>query len=220
LVALITGVVTIIAAIISNYDKIIAPSRISTIPSSTSTSIHTPITTSHFLSTSSPVDASLTSQLVEVFPQVDGGKDFVFIQSIGVLTPEFVGDKNCVHSGEDGLRLTYDMQGEGTGGWGIHWANPPQTTHFDASEFRNLVFWVKGMSGGEKFQVALKDTNDREVWIETSRILEVTQDWQLATVQLHDFWMVNISSIENLNFGFNGSHGSGSICIDDIAFTP
>jgi hypothetical protein len=29
---------------------------------------------------------------------------------------------------------------------------------------------------------------------------------------------VDIANVQNVNFGFNQSHGSGEICIDDIAF--
>ena len=114
----------------------------------------------------------------------------------------------------------FDMQGQGNGGWGVHWVNPPIATHFDASEFRTLTFWVRGMLGDETFQVDMKDTNDRSFWLESKSVLVVTQGWMKVSVPISKFQGVNTSSLENLTFGSNNTHGSGSICIDDIAFAP
>ena len=173
-----------------------------------------PIQTS--IPTPAATNTPLPPSLVEIFPQAVDGKVFVFSNEGGVLAPEFVAGEGCVHSGVYGLRLTYNMQGKGNGGWGVHWANPATTTHFDASRFRNLIFWVRGASGGESFQVAMKDTNAKSDLSE----LVVTVDWSMVSIPLDEFQGVNISSLENVNFSFNQSHGSGSICLDDIAFAP
>lgn len=170
--------------------------------------------------TTVPTDTPIPPPVLEVFPQAADGQEFAFVNKGGVLMPQFVTDKNCVHSGLYGLRLMFDMQGQGNGGWGVHWVNPPIATHFDASEFRMLTFWVRGMLGDETFQVAMKDTNDKSFWLESKSVLVVTQGWMKVSVPISKFQGVNTSSLENLTFGSNNTHGSGSICIDDIAFAP
>ncbi len=158
--------------------------------------------------------------LTEIFPQVGQGDAFVFMNWGGELTYRYVESEECRHSGAYGLRLTYAMSGEGSGGWGVHWVNTPSGS-FDASGFSALVFWVKGASGGETFQIGLKDTDGTEVKVESEPLVLVSaSEWRSVTVPLSEFEDegVNIASLENMNFGFNRNHGSGSICIDDIAF--
>jgi hypothetical protein len=112
------------------------------------------------------------------------------------------------------------MSGVENGGWGVHWTNTP-TGHFDASGFSDLVFWVKGTTGGETLQIGLKGTNGQEVKVESGDLVVISaSDWKPVTVPLNKFINggVNVDSVENVNFGFNRNHGSGIICIDDIAF--
>jgi len=161
----------------------------------------------------------LPPPLVEIFPQVDGGEKFVYINGGGSLSDRFVPTQSCIHSGSYGLQLSYDMKGDGNGGWGVQWNNAP-AKYFDASGFSAFTFWVKGTYGGEIFQVSLKDTGGNEVKIESDTLLIVTADWILVKVPLGKFKGVNTTSIENVNFGFNKNHGTGSICIDDISFMP
>lgn len=161
----------------------------------------------------------LPPPLAEIFPQVDGGEKFVYINKGGSLSDRFVPIQSCFHSAPYGLQLSYDMKGDGNGGWGIQWSNAP-AKYFDASSFRNFTFWVKGTYGGEIFQVSLKDTSGNEVKVESDTLLIVSTDWIHVEVPLGKFKGVNTTSIENVNFGFNKNHGTGSICIDDISFTP
>jgi len=138
----------------------------------------------------------------------------------GELTYRYVESEGCRHSGAYGLQLTYAMSGEGNGGWGVHWDNTP-TQNFDASGFSALIFWVKGTSGGETFQIGLKDTNERESKVESGPLVIVSaSEWRQVNVSLSQFRDkgVNIASLRNVNLGFNSNHGSGTICIDDIAF--
>jgi len=155
--------------------------------------------------------------LFEIFPQVDGGKDFVYINNGGELTPTIIPNQNCIHSGVYGLQLTYAMKEKGNGGWGVLWDNSP-SKYFNASGFNAFVFWVKGAVGGEIFQVGLKDINGNEAKIESIKLVVVSRDWMKATARFSDFNGVNVASLQNVNFGFNQSHGSGSICVDDLAF--
>jgi hypothetical protein len=112
------------------------------------------------------------------------------------------------------------MSGAGNGGWGVQWANAP-SERFDASAFADLTLWIKGTSGGEIFQIGLKDTDGNEVKVESEPLVVVSaSEWRPVTVPLSRFSDegVNITSIENVNVGFNRDHGSGTICVDDVAF--
>ncbi len=91
----------------------------------------------------------------------------------------------------------------------------------DASGFSSFVFWVKGLSGGELFQVGLKDTSGTEVTIESKALVLVSSsEWRQVLIGLDDFAGVNTAAIENVSFGFNRNHGEGAICLDDMAFLP
>lgn len=186
---------------------------------SVSFNVTVPITETS-IATIIPINTPLPPPLPEIFPQAIDGQKFAFVSEGEELTSEFVGDQNCIHSGAYGIRFIYDMKEPLSGGWGVHWNNPPIKTYFDASEFQTLTFWVRGMLGNERFQVAMKDTDDNEFWMESIDLLVVTQEWQMATAQLNAFEGVSVDSLENISFGFNHTHGPGEICIDDIAFAP
>jgi hypothetical protein len=177
---------------------------------------HTPTFTPTPSHTATPTPFPLP--LVEIFPQVGGGEEFLFINSPkpDVLTRQFTDEADCRHSGPFGLRLTYGFTGEDNGGWGVHWDNAP-TKRFDATGFTALVFWVKGTSGRETFQVGLKDISGKEEKVESQTLVVSISNWTMVTIPLSRFRGV-ITSINNVNFGFNKTHGSGRICIDDIAF--
>ncbi len=173
----------------------------------------TPTLTPTFTLTNTP----LPPPLEEIFPQVDGGQEFSFANEGGVLTFEFVIDPNCTHSGPYGLRIAYSMLASGNGGWGVHWDNS-QDGYFNSFPFTNLSFWVKGATGNESFQIAMKDTDKNEYWITSTSVFVTTPDWTQVSIPLSKFEKVNMSSLANMSFGFNKDHKSGSICIDDISF--
>ena len=130
----------------------------------------------------------------------------------------FVDTANCLHSGQYGLKLTYAMTGLGNGGWGVRWDQSPEG-HFDASDFSFFEFWVKGASGGETFQIGLKDTNEIEVKVESTDLTVVSaSEWRKVVVGLSKFSGVNTAIVENVNFGFNANHDQGTLCMDDMAF--
>ncbi len=154
--------------------------------------------------------------LCEIFPQVGDGEAFVFINPPGSLTDQLVED--CRYSGRYGLRLTYAFSEAGNGGWGVHWHKAP-LRHFNASRFSAIEFWVRGAAGDETFQIGLKDTDETEVKVESKPLVVLSpSEWVKVRVDLGKFAGVNTASIRNVNFGFNRDHGTGSICIDDIAF--
>jgi hypothetical protein len=157
--------------------------------------------------------------LAEVFPQVGEGEEFVYINNdkSDSLKKQFVDDVECRHSGPYALKLTYRFTGGGNGGWGVSWKNTSAGS-FAGSEFNYLSFWVKGLAGKERFQVGLKDKRGRENKIESDSLVVNISDWARIVIPLNKFRDVDLSSIENINFGFNINHNSGDICIDDVAF--
>jgi hypothetical protein len=159
--------------------------------------------------------------LQEIFPQAGAGETFDFKNGTANITSRFVDSEECRRSGLFGLQLEFDMNDRASGGWGVHWANTP-IGHFDASGFTNLVFWVKG-TAPNGFNIGLQDTDNVEVQVGARDFVLVNPDkWTMVTVPLSRFAtserQVTIASVRNVNFGFNSNHGSGRICIDDIAF--
>lgn len=156
--------------------------------------------------------------LCEVFQQVDDGKSFSWAYPPNSFLYQF--DADCAHSGSYGIRLQFGFVPDAdNGGWGVNWNNP-LATHFNASKFTALVFWVQGTTGNEVFQIGLKDTTLQEIktdskdWVIPNDLKKGT----IVTIPLNTFSGVAIASLSNVSFGFNKASGSGNICIDDIAF--
>lgn len=166
--------------------------------------------------------------LSELFPQAEGGKQFLWSNPDNSVKAEF--DSGCTKpnlanifsllGASSGLRLQYGVVPTmRDGGWGVHWDNA-STHDFDASKFTHFTFWVRGVSGDELFEIGLKDTNSKETKIES-------KDWIVAsdlrngveiTIPLAEFRDVSKKSLNNISFSFNSQHGSGSICIGSMAF--
>lgn len=160
--------------------------------------------------------------LREIFPQVGDGKLFVYkSEPTGpVINYQYVSSGDyCVHSGTVGLKLDYSMKEKSYGGWGVLW-NAAPAIPFDASGFTHFTFWVRGLKGGETFQIGLRDTNEIEAKIESTDYVLVTTDWTNVAIKLDEAKAknVNVAKLLNVNLGFNANHGTGAICIDDIAF--
>jgi hypothetical protein len=198
--------------------EVVAPTPPTSTPPPTPTPMETPTPAPTATPTFTPTPGP---PLPEIFPQAEHGEAFDWAVEGGEFTARYVESEECRHSGPYGLRLTYAMSGAAAnGGWGVHWVNTP-AGRFDASGFSDLVFWVKGMSGDETFQIGLKDTDKREIKVELDPLVVVSASvWKSVTVPLSRFSDegVNIASVENVSFGFHRGHGSGTVCIDDIAF--
>ncbi|MEK7786488.1 MAG: carbohydrate binding domain-containing protein, partial [Chloroflexota bacterium] len=207
------------------------PPTLTSTPTPSATSIptltFTPMPTS--TSTPTPTNTPLPPPLVGVFLLVGDGVDFLFPEGKpDLIKRQFVEIGECLLSPPNGVQLTYNFT-EGGGGWGIHWAAPPQK-HLNLIGFTELTFWVKGTSGSETFQIGLKDTgqievqnDEKEILVNSERyVLVSSSEWRQVIVPLSHFadatGPVNFASIDNMSIGFSSAHGSGSICIDDIAF--
>ena len=164
-------------------------------------------------------DIAFEAPLAEIFPQVDGGQTFEYVNPPGSFSAQFGEDETCRHSGPYGLPISYSFTGDGFGGWGVQWSNAPGGS-FDASQFNTLSFWVKG-TAPNGFHIGLKDTGEHEVKVAAKTYVQVSLDeWHEVRVPLSAFTDggVNPAALRNLNFGFNRDHGAGNMCVDDIAF--
>jgi len=190
-------------------------------PPATTSPATTPAATT--TSTRPPVVATTISPelLPNIFRQVGDGKAFVFKNNRGVLQDDYIDEVGCRRETRPlGLRLRWNMTGPGdpSGGWGVQWADP-NVNGFDASSFTSLAITVKGASGGERFQVGLKDLNNREVKIESREKAVISSSvWRTLRIQLSEFTNVDTAQIANVNLGFNRNHGRGQVCVDEIAF--
>lgn len=170
--------------------------------------------------TSTPPPLSSTP-LQEIFPGVGDGKAFVFTNNHGILQDAYRREADCHRRDRPvGLRLKWDMSaaGEPYGSWGVQWEESPSHS-FDASQFTSFVISVKGVQGGEAFQIGLRDRDGNEVKIESMEEVLVDQEgWSRLKVMLTDFVGVNLAAVANVSFGFNKKYGAGQVCIDEIDF--
>ena len=111
------------------------------------------------------------------------------------------------------LGIRYNIV-EGGVGW---WILPLKG--FNASRFKHLTFSVKGKSGGEKFDLGLKDTDGKEVKVMIDNYLSPASEWQIVNIPLVDFKDVNLVSFDSLVIGFGDYAGKGEVYIDNIKFT-
>jgi hypothetical protein len=141
------------------------------------------------------------------------------------------------HYGPTGsaVMIKYDKRGTGgpygTGGWcGYYTLLKQGNTYFDASEYRNITFYVRGANGGENFKVGLADKHwdnvgDSVKSEEINRYLprdEVTTEWQKATVPFDAFFL-DFKELASIAICFEsdcypGGRGKGTIYIDDLKF--
>ncbi|MDW8234086.1 MAG: hypothetical protein RMJ54_14995 [Roseiflexaceae bacterium] len=161
--------------------------------------------------------------LADVFPQAaaSGGEVFRFTNPPGEFKAAFSSDDTCRFSGQYGLAINFNFsisgEGDRNGGWGVQWDNAPDK-RFDASSFKNFTFMLRG-NAPNNFHVAMKSTDGKEFWINTETYGVAAPDvWQQVSIPLAKFAGVNMSSLQNVSFGFNRDHDQGAVCIDEIAF--
>lgn len=170
------------------------------------------------------LDATAMAPLAEIFPQAgDDGVSFIFTNppDDASFVVDFVEETACSNSGPFGLKLEYNFQGKGNGGWGVHWEFAAEQ-RFDASQFAEITFFVKGVAP-EGFNLGIKDVNEQEFRVNINSYVEINESqWRRVKIPLGLFTNgnppVDLANVRNINFGFNAEHGEGSVCIDDIAF--
>jgi len=168
--------------------------------------------TEEAIATATPVPLPL----VEVFPQVGLGKDFDYINSPATFSAEIT-NGNCVHSGVYGLKMTYAIKNSGSAGWGVLWVDTPDNS-IDFLGHDELVFWVKGGAGSERFKVTMSDSLQQTKGLDSSSLLVLSRDWQEVRVPLENFGSVNLGLLTSLTFDVSIKNTGGQLCIDDISF--
>ncbi len=200
---------------------------IATIPIPTLTSIPTdtsvPTATDTIDETAPVPTATAVSRppvcgLFEIFPQVRSCDAHTTFRGQDGKINDSVFVTQGVHAGTHSLKLTYEnTAAEDYSGWYVDWSKSPEG-YFNASSYSELVFWVIGESGGETFQIGLRD-DDNEEKAKSALLVTVTQTWQQVSVPLSIFGgNVDLSRITRLIFDFTRAEGSGTIYIDDIKF--
>ncbi|MBK8507916.1 MAG: hypothetical protein V9G63_15260 [Candidatus Competibacter sp.] len=172
--------------------------------------------------------SSQVNLLSDLFPQISGGKQFLWSAPDGAVKAGF--ESGCARPNlgnafgfldvSSGLRLQYDVVPNlRSGGWGVHWDNT-STKHFDASEFETFSVWVRGSGGDESFEIGLKDTNGVEAKIDSKDRIsaDALKRGVEVVIRLSEFKDVNVRSLHNVSISFNESHGSGSLCFNNLRF--
>ena len=161
-----------------------------------------------------------TCELAEVFPQTQGCNAYATFRDHGGEIDDLVFDDISVYLGQFSLKLTYtNAQELAFSGWYADWTSSEQG-YFDASGYSRLTFWLRGESGGESFQVGLRDTAGNEQKA-ISVVATAAQTWEQVTVPLSAYQEnVDLTRVQKVVFAFTRANGSGTVYIDDIAFAP
>jgi len=119
--------------------------------------------------------------------------------------------------GGDGysLELTYSgVTPDNTCGWILTLGD------MNVSNLNMLGFYVKGMSGGENFNVYLSDGINR-AYVDIRDYLTLRTDWHHVKIPLIDFANqgLDFSNLERLEIVFEWEEMSGTIYLDNIEFT-
>jgi hypothetical protein len=170
-------------------------------------------------------------ELLEMAPQLRDGSDYWNFKNLSGEGFSSSPNKNgstfyfytsfaCAHNGSLGLQVDYLIREPDFAAWGLEWT-ASQARYFDASTFTNVVFWVKGNTGNNPFQIALRsqDENSHRLYLRNYPIVVAPDAWTKVEIPLSDFKGVDLSAVTHLGVGiFYAENGPGSICIDDIAF--
>jgi hypothetical protein len=163
------------------------------------------------------------SSLRDIFQQGNNLVVFQYDRTFGErFSSELTTDVGCKHSGQYGMRFTYSMQNSEIAQWGIKWLSEPLVV----SATMSLVFWVKGATGAEKFDIRI-GTRFADLVVGSQQFVEVSNlEWRMANIPLKSFAANSdvpeslVDAIQWLFFRFGSSDSAGSICIDDISFAP
>lgn len=98
----------------------------------------------------------------------------------------------------------------------------------DLTDYHYLSFWVKGVEGGEYFQVELKRQNGESAKVAVRNYLPcgITKEWQKVVIPLDAFWNLTerqqleefIIVVDNYSSSANGAPLEGGILLDNILF--
>ncbi len=141
--------------------------------------------------------------------------------SMGTWTDQDAGGRSIVTAGyrtekrDHFYRLTFVIQPlpNGNPGSGGYWMSLEGKS---ARTFRYLVFRIRGIYGGEKIQVGLKDRKQVEYRVNLNDYGGVTKDWRQVVIPLSAFKEVDLTQLDNMSLSLEGS---GAVYLDDLMFT-
>ena len=161
-----------------------------------------------------------------------GGNSSVYQQAPSKAMVTLVSE-GAYDAGGKALKIDYDKKGTGgpygKGGWcGFYTLLKQGEKFFDASKFKTLHFWVKGVKGDENFRVGIADKQwdslgDSVKSEDIGKYLpagKITTEWQEATVPLEVFYL-DLTELASIVIAFEqdcfpGGVGQGTVSIDEM----
>jgi hypothetical protein len=147
-------------------------------------------------------------------------KNWIFTHGAAALavSPQRLGSE----PGSQALRISYGGTiGTDLGEGGFSYAGwVAGLGGIDASHAQSLQFRVRGLAGGESFNVYLDDGTKRKP-VDSAKYVAVSKDWKDVSVPLDVFARqgVDLSHLEELQFVFEWKQMSGTVYVDDIRLT-
>jgi hypothetical protein len=143
-------------------------------------------------------------------------------------------DTANVKEGRQSFRLVHGLGADKDCSWGSFGMDlgktidatvePKTVKSLDASEYKYLVFWVKGQKGGERAELTFRDAEAVSYMPQaTYEIPIVTNEWQKVVVPLSEIGeMVDLSQLVHIGIAFGSDVGNdpgATIYIDDFMLT-
>lgn len=148
-----------------------------------------------------------------------GGRTAVYVKKPSEIKLDWVKEKD-----RNVLKIDFDKREEGwCGGYTI--LKDADGNYFDASDYKAIIFKVKGQNGGEKFEIGLADRKweEKEDSVKSGEVSDylntgITKDWQEVIIPLQDFERVRTNQLSSLSVNFLGA-GKSTVYLADLAFS-
>jgi hypothetical protein len=179
-------------------------------PSPTSTPTATPTNTPVPIDCGPPTNRGCLMFISPQLAEISSTFPFVFPEQSNHFEVEYTAEE--VYSGPIALKIVFQAAPPNFGGWGI--AGLPS---YDVTGFQRVSFYLKGTAIGQTFEFKMKDMDKVE---DTKLVIVNSIEWTPISFTLtrDNFPNVNFTRLENINLGFNNSHGNATIYVDDFTF--
>jgi hypothetical protein len=143
-------------------------------------------------------------------------------------------DMANVKEGKQSFRLVNGLGAEKDCSWGSFGMDlgktvdltvePKEVKSLDASEYKYLVFWIKGEKGGEKAELTFRDAHSIDYMPQaTYPIPIITDEWQKVVVPLSEIEdMIDITEMVHIGIAFGpdvGNEAGDTIYVDEFMLT-
>ena len=127
--------------------------------------------------------------------------------------------------GTEGRSLRLDFDKKNTGWCGYYTLlNEIDGDYFDLASYQAVSFWVRGLKGGETFEIGMADRSWLTIGdsvkagpIEKYLPQGVTPEWQQVIIPLSDFGKLGLKEMGSWVINFHRP-GEGAVFIDDLVF--